>query len=500
MSTILIKNVQLLDGNGLSPVRADVLIKNDKISAVEAMINFKADEVIDGKGDYLAPGFIDINNHADRYLSFFKGLSDPSQKHFLLDGVTSVIGGQGGISLAPLIYGSLQTLRPYVDVNKINVNWHSISEFFKTLEKQQLGINFGTLIGHATVRRAVVGEPISRNLTPNELRLLNLIFRENLESGAMGISFDFNNHQTFQASYFEIKKLAQTAAQNGKILSVNLKDRKEGLIESVKKIIFLAKETGVKIIINEFLPFAGFEDNYVHAIELIKKNFASACVYINLYPFNESFSLLKDFLPEFAKTDRWETMLENIKNKEMRKKILKGLPRFDGTKMIIINAPSHDYLEGKTLAEFSQNRNLSVEEGLLKLMEITEFRGEFANQDINFQKITEVLTEKCALMASDGNILKNQLVSQTQSVFRKFLEIVQKEKILPIETAIQKITSLPAKLLGLKGRGEIKNGCFADLVIFRGNQIMEVILNGQRVVKNKEFQNIQNGKILKHVF
>ncbi|MEK7549308.1 MAG: hypothetical protein AAB496_02360 [Patescibacteria group bacterium] len=490
MSTILIKNIQLLDGSGSSPVKADVLIKNDRISAVEEIINFKADDIIDGKGNYLTPGFIDVNNRADRYLSLFK---DPSQKHFLLDGVTSIIGGQGGISLAPLIYGSLQTLRAYADVNKINVNWHSVSEFFETLKKQRLGINFGTLIGHTTVRRAVIGEPISRNLTQNELRLLNLILKKNMKSGALGISFDFNNPQTSQASYFEIKKLAQTAAKEGKILSVNLKDRKEGLIESVKKIIFLAKETGVKIIINEFLPFVGFEDNYVHAVELIKKNFANACVYFDIYPSNESFSLLRDFLPEFAKADKRETMLENIRNHEIKKKILKNLPQFDGTKMVVINAPSHNYLEGKTLAEFSQNRNLSVGEGLLKLMEITEFRGEIANQDINFQKLMEVLTEKCALIASNGNILQNQFV------FRKFLEIVKKEKILPIEIAIQKITFLPAKLLGLKNRGEIKNDYFADLVIFKEDQILEVILNGQRVVKNGEFQNIKNGKILKRV-
>ena len=493
MSAILIKNIQLLDGSGSSPVKFDVLLKNDKISAVEKTINFKADEVIDGKSNYLAPGFIDVNNRADHYLSLFKGQSNSFQKHFLLDGVTSVIGGQRGISLAPLIYGSLQTLRPYADVNKININWRSISEFFETLKKQRLGINFGTLIGHATVRRAVIGESISRNLTQNELRLLNFIFKESLESGALGISFDFGNPQTFQASYFEIKKLAQTTAKKGKILSVNLKDKKEGLIESVKKIIFLAKETGVKIIINEFLPFVGFEDNYVHAIELIKKNFASACVYFNLYPFNESFLPLRDFLPEFAKTDRWETTLENIKNPEIRKKILKNSPRLDGVKMIIVNAPSHDYLEGKTLAEFSLNRNLKIEEGLLKLMEITEFRGEIANKDINFQKLIEALTEKCALVASNGNILKNQFV------FKKFLEIVQKEKILPIETAVQKITSLPAKLLGLDGRGEIKNGCFADLVIFKEDQILEVMLNGQRVVKDGELQNVKNGKILKYL-
>jgi len=103
--TILIKNIQLLDGSGRPPVKADVLVKNDKISAIGNFPKYRADEIIDGLGAYLAPGFVDINTDSDHYLTLF---SNPSQKDFLLQGVTTIIGGQCGASLAPLIYGSLE--------------------------------------------------------------------------------------------------------------------------------------------------------------------------------------------------------------------------------------------------------------------------------------------------------------------------------------------------------------------------------------------------------
>ena len=136
MSTILIKNIQLLDGSGRPPVKADVLVKNEKISAIGNFPKYRADEIIDGLGAYLAPGFIDINTDSDHYLTLF---SNPSQKDFVAQGVTTIIGGQCGASLAPLIYGSLESIREWADISKINVNWHTLAEFLKAMERSAFG-------------------------------------------------------------------------------------------------------------------------------------------------------------------------------------------------------------------------------------------------------------------------------------------------------------------------------------------------------------------------
>ena len=132
--TIIIKGAQIIDGTGKPPTVADVLIKGDRISAIGDFFRQKAEEVIDlrGTGAFLTPGFIDVNTDSDHYLSIF---TNPEQENFLLQGVTTIIGGNCGSSLAPLIRGTLESIRKWTDTDLINVNWQSVAEFLSELEK-----------------------------------------------------------------------------------------------------------------------------------------------------------------------------------------------------------------------------------------------------------------------------------------------------------------------------------------------------------------------------
>src|SRR3989344_8027237 len=159
----LIKNVQVFDGTGKSSFRSDIMVKGDRIAAIGNFPNKKADVVIDGLGFTATPGFIDANTDSDHYLSLF---SNPLQEDFLRQGVTTIIGGQCGSSLAPLLYGHLDSIRKWTDTGKFNVSWHELGEFLALLEKQPLGVNFGTLVGHSTIRRDLTGEEV-RTLTKN---------------------------------------------------------------------------------------------------------------------------------------------------------------------------------------------------------------------------------------------------------------------------------------------------------------------------------------------
>src|SRR3989338_776433 len=167
--TLLIKNVQPIGAGNKLPERTDIFISGDKISAFGNFSSKGADETIDGQGAYVSPGFIDVNTDSDHYLTLF---DDPAQEDFLKQGVTTIIGGQCGSSLAPLIYGSLESIRKWTDIGKMNVNWNSAKEYLNELERRRLGVNFGTLIGHSTIRRALVGES-QRTLTKNELKVFN---------------------------------------------------------------------------------------------------------------------------------------------------------------------------------------------------------------------------------------------------------------------------------------------------------------------------------------
>src|ERR1044072_3559400 len=155
--TLLIKNVKVL-GTGRAPEeKADVFVSGEVISAVGSFPHKGADEVIDGQGGWLMPGFIDVDTTSAHYLSSFDA---PEQEDFLKQGVTTIIGGHCGASLAPLLYGSLESLRKWGDTNEINVDWHTVAEFFARLAQRPLGVNFGMLAGHSTIRRAILGEDV----------------------------------------------------------------------------------------------------------------------------------------------------------------------------------------------------------------------------------------------------------------------------------------------------------------------------------------------------
>ena len=502
--TILIKNIQLIDGTGQPPVKADILVKNNKISALGSFPNYRADEIIDGVGAYLSPGFIDIDTDSDHYLTLF---DNSSQKDFLLQGVTTIIGGHCGASLAPLLYGSLESIREWTDINKINVNWHSLGEFFKVLEKKKIGVNFGTLVGHTTIRESLVGPSRSgrtkRDLSKNELKILNFILERSLKEGALGFSSGLGYLQARETSYNELKTLVSTTARYKGVYATHLRDEKENLISSVKETLKIAEETGAETLISHFRPLIGYEEDYDKALELLKSSQKNG-IYFDIYPFSESIVLLQSFLPLWAQKEGKNSILKDIQSNAIRSKIIKELPALKGNNFTIISAPGNEYLVGKSLKQFSKNANTTIKKGLLSLMELTKFRAAVSYRNINFDKVLEFLKHDKAIIASNSASFKEERglkktirPERSYCTFTKFLELAEKNKILPLEKAVYKITGLPAKFMKLNGRGIIREGYLADLVIFKDSQIREVILNGHRVVKDGEYNNELAGKILK---
>jgi len=498
--SLLIKNTMLLDGSGKPAVKADILVRNDKISAIGSFSKYQAHEVIDAFGAYLAPGFIDIHTDSDHYLTLF---SNPGQADFLEQGVTTIIGGHCGASLAPLLYGSLESVQEWGDTNKININWHTFKEFIKAMAGRRLGINFGTLVGHTTIKESLT-QHCSKDLSRNEFRVFNSVLDKSLKGGAFGFSIGLGYRQNRQTSYNEIKSLAEIVAKNKKLLSIHLRNEKRGLLASVNEVIELAKETGVKVLISHFRPLLGYGAYYDEALALIDRNADKSDVYFDIYPFDASTVSIGTFLPEWVEGTDKEMMLKDIETPGLREKILRELPRLKGDEIVIISAPGNEYLVGKSLKEFADNRNLEIGERLLALMSLTNFRAVVFYKNIALKKAIKTLSHEKAIIASNSACFKesetnkkNIRPERSYKTFKKVLELAEKEKVLPLETAIYKITGLPAERLNLKSRGLIREGYFADLVVFKDAQIREVILNGKRVVKNGKFENILEGRILK---
>src|SRR5665213_2482225 len=228
--TLLIKNVRILGGAKEFPDVTDIFINDDKIAAIGNFSDKKADEVLDGQSAYLSPGFIDVNTDSDHYLTLFE---HPGQEDFLRQGVTTIFGGMCGSSLAPLLYGTLESVRKWGgSENRINVNWHTVAEFLATIDKRPFAVNFGTLAGHGTIRRSITGDGV-RELTKNELSVLLDTVKKAMSDGAFGVSSSLGSIHAQKASRTEMASLAKVVKEANGIYATHLRNTGMGINESM---------------------------------------------------------------------------------------------------------------------------------------------------------------------------------------------------------------------------------------------------------------------------
>lgn len=504
--TLLIRNVRILGGARKFPEKSDIFVQNEVISAIGNLPNKKADVMLDGQGLFLAPGFIDINTDSDHYLTLF---DNPAQQDFLKQGVTTIIGGMCGSSLAPLLYGSLESVAKWQNVNCINVGWHSMQEFLQILEKRGLGVNFGTLVGHATIRRALTGETF-RNLTKNEIRVFKVTLAKALYEGGFGFSTGLAYVHARETSYAELRTLLQTVKERNSIYATHLRNTKEELSKSVEETLKLRKESGVQTLISHFLPFEGTEKEYTTILEKLEKLTDDRAIYFDVYPFDHSIIPIYTLLPKWAQKTNVATMLSILQDTWKRKRILAELPEFSGDELVIAIAQENETLVGKNIDAIKELYGVSSgKEALLKLMRATSLRAVVFYRNITTDLLPYAVSHSRSLIATNAaSIKKNQHImlkpERAVQTFPKFLDMVSEKKLMSLEDAVRKITKIPATLLGLSRRGEIKEGNFADLVTFswkegerEATEIRIVVVNGTVAVQNREEKGTLKGRILR---
>lgn len=484
----LIKNVIVVDGSGRTPLKGDVLIRDEKIMAIGSFPQYRADKVILGNEGYLMPGFMDPNVSSDRYLTIFRS---PLHKDFLLQGVTSIMIGQCGFSLAPSFYGNnLEHIESWAKSSHININWRSVGEFLKVLENYGLGVNVGTLVGHEVIREDIVKDPSEdfRNLNSNELRVFRSILGQSIEEGAFGMSTGLGYYPYQNTSYHEIRALLDVLKEYKGVYATHLRNEREKLSDSVEETIKVSQEMSVPAIISHFRPLLGFEDQYEKALAMIEEKASKANVYFDINPFNSSAVSLDTFLPEFIRDNDIAIMLERIKDKETAKKLANSFPKIDAKKVVILNAPSVEFLNGKTLYEFAQNRELSSAQAMIKLMEVTKLKGVILYENLNQQEVSKAIFSTRSLISTNSpnfdDVFGTFKPDRAYKTFPTYLKEADKNKI-SVEKAVAKITGLPSTIFNLDGRGFISGGYFADLTLTTKDfDISLVMVNGQIMVEN----------------
>lgn len=493
---LLIKNALVYDGSGKPGFRSDILLKNKRIAGVGNFSHRSADKVIDVLGAVVTPGFIDVNTDSDRYLGLFL---DPYQADFIRQGVTTIIGGNCGTSLAPIAGNSFDFIRRWLDLEPVNADWHSVAEFLEVLGKRKLGVNFGTLVGHFTIRQSFDdGKP--RELTDKETRMFQKMLVEAFREGAFGLSAGLGHVHSRHVSYGEMRLLIETAAKLNKIYSVHLRNETDGLLSAVNEALSIAKDTGVSVEISHLCPLVGYKENYDGALAVIEENSATANVNFDLYPFDTRFVPIHDFLPKEIRGSKAEFMEDRFFSSEMKQRLSEELPNFRGEDLIIAKAPpDYRFLVGKSVKDFAETRNLKFKEALLALMELSRFKMVLQARDVNFESALKFLSHPRSFVSSNGAASSGDSFKPERyyNTFPRFLQLAKERNLMTLEAAVAKMTFLPAKKYGIKGRGLIAEGYFADLVVLRDGQPSEAIVNGEIAMEGGVVKNVLKGQILK---
>lgn len=495
--SILIKGGTLYDGSENAPAQADVLIKGDRILAVGSSDSWKGKvakaakqaEVIDATGLVVAPGFIDPHTHINGDLATEKHKFGTS---YLRMGVTTAICGMCGSSPLPL------------------------SKQADKLLEQGTGLNVAYCIGLGSVRNSVIGKA-NRKPKPTELEQMKQIVKENMEWGAFGVSSGLIYSPGFYAKTAELIELTKMAAPYGGIYTTHMRGENTIIMAALEEALTVGKEAGVAVNISH-IKCAGEEahgksDSVINRIVLAQQE--GMKVTADQYPYDASSTSLKaSVMPKYAASATAkgiDRMCNNADTLEKIKAYVKDKmdKSHDGADYIISPTSTHKDIKGKNLAEIAQMWNMTSEEAVIEILRKRNpsiVKHTMSEYDIrNFMKQPWVMT------CTDGSIGGHPRAYG--SFTRKIKHYVNEEHVITLDEAIRRCTGLVADTYGLKERGYVRPGYYADVVVFNPETITDrgtytdpqryskgfkaVIVNGQVAVKDDEGTKALAGMIIK---
>ena len=460
MLDLIIKNGKIIDGTGSEPFFADIGIENGKIVFV-GDARQEAKRVIDAAGLVVTPGFIDSHSHADNAVVEF-----PEQKEKCEQGITTSVAGQCGSSYMPKIKMS-------------DAARQSAAGFFEKLDTLPLGANIVTFVGHGTIRSSVMGLA-NREPTEGELEQMKELVRESVGAGALGVSFGLIYVPSCYAKTEELVEIAKACREAGGMISAHIRGENDQVIDSVKEFIHIVKESGVRGVISHHKA-AGVKNHGKTEItlELIKQaNTEGADIYCDVYPYiASSTSLSAKFVPKEFQADN--KMLENLADPEIRALIKEKFSHretsnYDG--VLVTICKGHPEFQGKTLTEIAAMLDCDGVEAALRVIEMGSGSASACYFSMNESDVERVMAYPRSMICTDSSVAgKNAMYHpRLRASFPRALGVYCRERgVVTLPEMIRKMTSQPAYVYGLEGKGIIREGYDADICIFDFDKIID---------------------------
>jgi N-acyl-D-amino-acid deacylase len=480
---ILLKNGRIIDGSGNPWYSADVGVRGDRIAAIGRLQDASAKKVIDASGLVVAPGFIDTLGQSETAL-----LIDNRSLSKLAQGITSEITGEGG-SIAPQDALTLAALQPALEPYHLKVDWTDLRGYFQRLKKNGTPLNIGTYVGAAQIREAVLGDA-NRPPTPEELEKMKGLVAEAMQQGAFGISTALIYPPGHYAKTEELIELAKVVSRYGGIYASHMRSEGQSEVAAIEEALRIGREARVPVEIFHLKvigkPRWGSMPKIVAIIQAARDS--GQDVTANMYPYVAGGTALASSLPPWVADGGLDKLLERLRDPAIRARIKKELaeehPDWEnlylgsgGPSGVLVASVVNKDLKpwtGKTLAEVAAQQKKDPLDALFDF--VLADKGQtgalyFIASEDDLQYGLKQPWTSIGLDASetslDGLLFEPHGHPRAFGSMPRFLgHYVRDLKLISLEQAVRKITSLPAQRQGLAQRGLLKEGFFADITIF----------------------------------
>lgn len=523
---ILLKNGLLFSGKNELPVEGDILIKDGYIAGIGRNLT-SIGTVIRLDGLAVAPGFIDQHTHTDRTI-----FEVPSSASKVTQGVTSEITGNCGIGSFPTIESQRQPLLDYLDTlysskEEYPIHWSDFAGFAKAVDEVQPGVNILPLLAHGALRMVVMGTS-ERKPTKGEMDKMKKILEENLGQGAWGMSTGLVYPPGSFADTEELEELAKVLAKMDSVFTSHVRGESGTLLQADAEILGIGKRTGCEVVISHLKAIGKqYWGDGCKALHMINEARATGQkVFADQYPYEATNTALSVLAPEWAHDGGISGLMDRLTDPMVRPRLLKDIKgridtRGGGNCVQISNIRSeegHRYL-GKTLQDIANEEGRTPEEAAAELL--LHEHGAVAATYFSLGKIDLETIMKCPMVSvcSDGfgmdtNHQEQSIHPRAYGTFTRVLgKYVREERLLPLHTAIWKMTGLPATAFQIPGRGFLKLGNHADITIFDPSTVRDcatythphqyskgieyVFVNGIPEIERGELTGLRGGHVVK---
>ncbi|MBI4906918.1 MAG: D-aminoacylase [Acidobacteria bacterium] len=496
----LIRNARIIDGTGNPWFRADIGIRSGKITAVGDLSGKNADRVIDAVGRVVTPGFIDVHTHIEGFQARV-----PRGDNYLLDGVTTAVTGNCGGSALPL------------------------ATWFETLEKTGIGLNVASLAGHNSVRSQVMGTA-NRLATPEEIAKMEALVDQAMRDGAVGFSTGLIYIPGTYSNSDEVVALAKVAGRYNGVYASHMRDEGEKVLDAINEAVRAGREGGARVQLSHFkIDNRNLWGASTKSLALVEKYRQEGVdVVVDQYPYNRSSTNLGITLPSWALADGRDAVRERLNSPETRKRIademtakLKELGQPDYSYATVATFRPDPSYEGKTISEINvlKGRDKTIANEIETILEITAAGGaQMVYHSMGDEDVDRIMRYPNTAIASDGGVREfGQGMPHPRSYgtnARVLAEYVRNRKVLTLEDAIRRMTSLPARTFAFRDRGQVREGFAADLLIFDPAKVEDkatfqqphaytegfdwVLVNGVVMVEDGKLTEAHGGQVLRH--